>query len=163
MSEAEEEPVRWLDDDERPAWINIVKVLLVLPGVLESRLLRDSDLTLLGYMILARLSMVPGGTLRMSEIAEMANGSLPRTSHAVARLEDRGWVERTVRTGAGRRHTTATITEAGRAHLAEAAPGHVADVRHFVTDPLGDDLAQVGAAARRIVEVLGLPTNSLRD
>jgi DNA-binding MarR family transcriptional regulator len=35
----------------------------------------------------------------MSEIAEMANGSLPRISHAVARMEDRGWVMREVCTG----------------------------------------------------------------
>lgn len=70
-------------------------MLLTLPGALESQLLRDSDLTLFGYMILARLSFVPDATLRMSEIAEMANGSLSRTSHAVARLEKRGWVTRT--------------------------------------------------------------------
>ena len=113
----EEEPVRWLDDDQRRPWINLVKVLMTLPGALESQLLRDADLTLLGYMILARLSAVPNETLRMSEVAEMANGSLPRISHAVARLEERGWVTRKVCTGQGRRFTTTTLTDAGRALL----------------------------------------------
>ncbi|MBE8518890.1 MarR family transcriptional regulator [Amycolatopsis sp. H6(2020)] len=158
----EEEPARWLDDDERRAWINLAKVLLTLPGALESQLLRDADLTLLGYMILARLSAVPGESLRMSEIAEMANGSLPRISHAVARLEDRGWVTREVCTGQGRRFTTATLTAAGRAHLAASAPGHIATVRRLVTDPLGDDFVRLGDAVQRIVETLGLPTEILK-
>ncbi len=158
---ADDEPVRRLDDDQRRAWVNLVKVLLVLPGVLESQLLRDADLTLLGYMILARLAAVPEATLRMSEIAEMANGSLPRTSHAVTRLEERGWVTRTVCTGQGRRFTVATLTDAGRAHLETSAPRHVATVRRLVVEPLGEDLAMVGAAAERIVEILGLPTKVL--
>jgi len=157
-----EEPVRWLDDDELRAWINLAKVLLTLPGALESQLLRDADLTLLGYMILARLAVVPEETLRMSEIAEMANGSLPRTSHAVARLEDRGWVTRTVCTGQGRRFTVATLNDAGRAHLETSAPGHVATVRRLVVEPLGEDFVGLGDAVERIVEVLGLPTTLLK-
>ncbi|WP_328451366.1 MULTISPECIES: MarR family winged helix-turn-helix transcriptional regulator [unclassified Amycolatopsis] len=164
MSErdGETEPVRWLDDDQHRAWINLVKVLMSLPGVLESQLLRDADLTLLGYMILARLSAVPGETLRMSQIAEMANGSLPRISHAVARLEDRGWVTRTVCTGQGRRFTVATLTDAGRAHLEASAAGHVATVRRLVVEPLGDDFVRLGDSVERIVEILGLPTASLK-
>lgn len=161
VGEHEEEPVRWLGEDERRGWINLAKVLLTLPGALESQLLRDADLTLLGYMILARLSVVPRESLRMSEIAEMANGSLPRISHAVARLEDRGWVTRKVCTGQGRRFTIATLTDAGRAHLAAAAPAHVANVRRLVVDPLGDDFVRLGDAVERIVENLGLPTEVL--
>jgi DNA-binding MarR family transcriptional regulator len=163
VDEREEEPVRWLGEDERRVWINLAKILLTLPGTLESQLLRDADLTLLGYMILARLSVVPGESLRMSEIAEMANGSLPRISHAVARLEDRGWVTRKVCTGQGRRFTTATLTDAGRAHLAAAAPAHVATVRRLVIDPLGEDFAGLGSAVDRIVENLGLPTEVLKE
>lgn len=154
----EEEPERWLAEDEHRAWITLVKVLLTLPGALESQLLRDSDLTLLGYMILARLSVVPEESLRMSEIAEMANGSLPRISHAVARLEQRGWVTRRVCTGQGRRFTIATLTDAGRDHLAEAAPDHLALVRRLVVNPLGEDFLRLGEAVERIVKVLGLPT-----
>jgi len=162
VGERDEEPVRWLDDEQLPVWINLAKVLLTLPGVLESQLLRDADLTLLGYMILARLAAVPDETLRMSEIAEMANGSLPRISHAVARLEDRGWVTRRVCTGQGRRFTVATMTDAGRAHLAASAPGHVATVRRLVVEPLGEDFVRLGDAVERIVEVLGLPTTILK-
>ena len=158
MTRANGKLAGWPDEDQGWAWLNLVKVLLTLPGALESQLLRDADLTLLGYMILSRLAAVPGATLRMSEVAEMANGSLPRTSHAVTRLEVRGWVARTVRTGEGRRYTTVTLTDAGRTHLEDAAPGHVATIRRLVVEPLGEDFESVGAAARRIVEILGLPT-----
>lgn len=139
-----------------------MKVLLTLPGALESQLLRDADLTLLGYMILARLAAVPTQTLRMSQIAEMANGSLPRISHAVARLEDRGWVSRAVRTGQGRRFTETTLTDSGRVHLEASAPAHVATVRRLVADPLGAHFVRFGRDAQRIVEALGLPTEILR-
>src|SRR5947207_8534758 len=113
LADTDSGPTPRTEADRQRAWIAFVKVLLVLPGALESQLLRDADLTLLGYMILARLSVVPEATLRMSEIAEMANGSLPRISHAVTRLEDRGWVKRTVCGGAGvgRRFTLATLTD----------------------------------------------------
>jgi DNA-binding MarR family transcriptional regulator len=150
-------PVGWRGDDRGWAWLNLVKVLLTLPSALESQLIRDADLTLLGYMILSRLAALPDATLRMSEVAQMANGSLPRISHAVTRLEERGWVKRTVCTGEGRRFTTVTLTDAGRAHVEAAAPEHVADVRRLVVDPLGDDFKTVCAAAERIVEALGLP------
>lgn len=157
-----EEPA-WLDAAQRQAWVSVVKVLLTLPSALESQLLRDADLTLLGYMILARLSAVPGATLRMGEMAEMAGGSLPRLSHAVGRLEDRGWVTRTVVSGQGqgRRHTTATLTDAGREHLAASAPGHVATVRRLVVDAVGDGFVDFGATAEHIVAALGLPTGTL--
>lgn len=152
-------PMEWIDEDHQQDWIAIVKVLLVLPGALEAQLLRDSDLTLLGYMILARLADTPGATLRMSQIATMANGSLPRTSQAISRLEDRGWVRRTVMSGRGqgRRFTVAALTEAGRAQLAQATPEHAALVRRLVIEPAGDQFGTMGSVARSIVEALGLP------
>jgi DNA-binding MarR family transcriptional regulator len=147
------------DEDRQRAWIAFVKVLLVLPGALEAQLLRDCDLTLLGYMILARLADTPEETLRMSQIATMANGSLPRTSQAVGRLEERGWVRRTVISGRGqgRRFTTASLTEAGRAQLTRATPEHTALVQRLVIDPAGGEFGTLGSIAQRIVEALGLP------
>jgi DNA-binding MarR family transcriptional regulator len=152
-------PTERIDEGHQRDWIAIVKVLLVLPGALEAQLLRDSDLTLLGYMILARLADTPEATLQMSQIATMANGSLPRTSQAISRLEDRGWVRRTVISGRGqgRRFTVAALTDAGRAQLAQATPEHSALVRRLVIEPAGGQLGALGSVAQRIVEALGLP------
>jgi DNA-binding MarR family transcriptional regulator len=165
LAEAGSDPTEWIDGDRLQEWIAIVKVLLVLPGALEAQLLHDSDLTLLGYMILARLADTPEETLQMSQIATMANGSLPRTSQAVSRLEDRGWVRRTVISGRGqgRRFTVASLTEAGRAQLAQATPAHTALVRRLVIEPAGDQFSALGSVAQRIVEALGLPAKPTVD
>lgn len=159
LAETDSGPTKRIDEDHQQEWIAIVKVLLVLPGALEAQLLRDSDLTLLGYMILARLADTPDETLQMSQIATMANGSLPRTSQAISRLEDRGWVRRTVISGRGqgRRFTIASLTEAGRAQLAQATPEHTALVRRLVIEPAGGQFSALGSVAQRIVEALGLP------
>jgi DNA-binding MarR family transcriptional regulator len=159
LAETGSGPTKRIDEDHQQEWIAFVKVLLVLPGVLEAQLLRDCDLTLLGYMILARLTDTPDETLQMSQIAAMANGSLPRTSQAISRLEDRGWVRRTVISGRGqgRRFTVASLTEAGRTQLAQATPEHAALVRRLVIEPAGGQLSALGSVAQRIVEALGLP------
>ncbi|MFI6318796.1 MarR family winged helix-turn-helix transcriptional regulator [Nonomuraea sp. NPDC050556] len=165
LAETGSSPTERTEEDQRQDWIALVKVLLVLPGALEAQLLRDSDLTLLGYMILARLDDTPDATLRMSQIATMANGSLPRTSQAISRLENRGWVRRTVISGRGqgRRFTTARLTEAGRAQLAAATPEHTALVRRLVIEPAGDQFSALGSVAQRIVEALGLPARPAAD
>jgi DNA-binding MarR family transcriptional regulator len=69
----------------------------------------------------------------------------------VARLEDAGWVERRECAEAGVR-TAAHLTPAGRRKLEDAAPGHVREARRLVVDVLSpDELAALGAAARRVV------------
>ena len=143
---------RWLDADELAAWMPFCAVLLTLPGALDGRLQRDADLTLFGYLVLARLSEAPDRTLRMSDLAQMANGSLSRLSHAVARLERHGWVVRATCPSNGR-FTVATLTESGLEKLTVAAPGHVAAVRELVLDAIGaDELAALGRTALAIVE-----------
>ena len=85
---------RWLDDDEMAAWIRLAAVLELLPGVLDSQLRRDADLTHFEYFVLAMLSEAPERTLRMSGLAALTNATLPRLSHVISRLEERGLVER---------------------------------------------------------------------
>src|SRR3712207_6883169 len=46
------------------------------------------------YVVLAMLSEAPGRSRRMSDLARRANQSQSRLSHTVARLEERGWVDR---------------------------------------------------------------------
>jgi DNA-binding MarR family transcriptional regulator len=87
------------------------------------------------YMVLAGLSEVPGRTLRMSVLAMLAEGSLPRLSQVVSRLEKRGWVRRAPDPSDGR-YTLAILTDEGWAKVVATAPGHVAEVRRLVFDPL---------------------------
>jgi DNA-binding MarR family transcriptional regulator len=73
--------------------------------------------------------------LRMTTLAQRTNATLPRLSHVVRRLEDRGLVVRSPCPEDGH-PTNAQLTESGMAEVMAAAPGHVANVRHHVIDAL---------------------------
>lgn len=126
---------RWLDDDERAAWLRLIAVVELLPGALDAQLRRDSQLTHFDYYVLAMLSEAPERTLRMTALAALTNATLPRLSHVVRRLEDRGLVERFPCPQDGRA-TNARLTPAGWDAVVAAAPGHVETVRRHVLDPL---------------------------
>src|ERR1700733_15816952 len=104
---------RWLSAADLEAWVAFASVLIWLPTALDEQLQRDSGLSHFEYGILAALSEADDGTLRMSELAIYANGSLSRLSRAVARLERRDWVTRTPDPTDGR-STLAVLTDEGR-------------------------------------------------
>jgi DNA-binding MarR family transcriptional regulator len=126
---------RWLEDEEVLAWLALVGVLFSLPGSLDAQLRCDAGLTLYEYLVLASLSHVPNWTRRMSDLAEVTSGSLPRLSQVVTKLEGRGWVRRRPDPTDGRA-TLAVLTKAGFKKLEESAPAHVETVRRLVFDPL---------------------------
>jgi DNA-binding MarR family transcriptional regulator len=128
----------WLSDDERDAWIRLVGVFIKLPAALDAQLQRDAGISHFEYMVLSRLSEASDRTLRMSDLAVLANGSLSRLSHVVTRLERRGWVRRESCPGDGR-YTNAVLTDDGMAKVEATAPGHVAAVRSLVIDALRPD------------------------
>ena len=140
----------WLEPAEREAWLRLIAVVELLPGALDAQLRRDSGLTHFEYYVLAMLSEAPERTLRMTSLAQRTNATLPRLSHVVRRLEDRGLVERFPCLEDGRA-TNARLTETGWEAVVAAAPGHVTTVRRSVLDPLSDE--QVGQL-REIADAL---------
>lgn len=148
-----EEP-RWLDADERDAWLTLVALALRLFPALDSQLKRDAGMTHYDYQVLAVLSEAPRHTLRMSVLAASTEGSLPRLSQVVARLEKLGWVRRTPDPDDGR-STLAVLTPVGLRVLESAAPGHVDRVRQLVIDPLTrTQLRQLSTAGKRILRAV---------
>ena len=140
---------QWLDDEERAAWLRLVAVVELLPGVLDAQLRQESNLTHFEYFVLAMLSEAPERRLRMTTLAHRTNATLPRLSHVIARLEARGLVERLPCPEDGRA-TNARLSEAGWDVVVGAAPGHVRAVRAHVLDPLTrtqlNQLAAIGDA-----------------
>ena len=130
--------VRWLDENEREAWLRLVAVVELLPGVLDAQLRSQAGLTHFEYYVLAMLSEVPGRTLRMTALAQRTNATLPRLSHVVRRLQARGLAERTP-CPEDKRATNVRLTGAGWEAVVAAAPGHVAAVRNHVLDPLSPE------------------------
>ena len=143
---------RWLDDDEMMAWVRLAAVLELLPGVLDSQLRRDADVTHFEYFVLAMLSEAPERTLRMTALASRTNATLPRLSHVIRRLEERGLVERFPCPQDGRA-TNARLTGAGWDKVVATAPGHVATVRSNVIDTLTrEQVHQLAAIAEAILQ-----------
>jgi DNA-binding MarR family transcriptional regulator len=143
-------PVKWLTAGEVDSWLSVVRMMTWLPWSIDQQLRRDSNLGMVEYQVMARLSQRPERTLRMSELADLANASLSRLSHLVKRLEDRGFVRREPDPADGR-FTNAILTDLGFQTLAEAAPGHVAHVRSLVIDVISpEQLRRLGLVADRI-------------
>ena len=142
---------RWLSDEEMTAWVRLVAVVELLPGVLDGQLRRDAALTHFDYHVLAMLSEAPQRTLRMTELATRTNATLPRLSHVVRRLEERGLVERAPCPTDGRA-TNARLTANGWAKVRETAPGHVATVREHVIDALTpEQVTQLAGIAEAVL------------
>lgn len=133
---------RWLNECERDAWVALAKLIFNLPGALDAQLLRDSKLTLFDYFVLSSLSMTPGRTLRLSDLASHIGSSLSRLSNVVKRLEQRDLLRREP-DPENPRYTRAVLTDAGWDVVVAAAPGHVAAVRRYVIDGLTEQQVDV--------------------
>jgi DNA-binding MarR family transcriptional regulator len=126
---------QWLSEDEQRAWRGLLESTRLLFDVLDRQLSADSSMPVGYYEILVNLSEAPDRTARMGELAARTRSSRSRLSHAVDRLEERGWIERRD-CATDRRGQVASLTDAGFAALAAAAPGHVEAVREHVIDRL---------------------------
>jgi len=125
---------RWLDQAELASWVRLAAVLEILPGVLDSQLRRDAGLTHYEYYVLAMLSEAPKRTMRMTALAQLTTATLPRLSHVVKRLEDRGLIERH-RDPDDKRRLLIALTPSGRAILDDRRP-HVAAIEKRMTGAL---------------------------
>ncbi len=85
--------------------------------------------------------MAPGRAVRLHELAAGLRFSPRRLTRAVNRLEREGWVRRRPCTD-DRRVQWAELTAAGQRKLKATAPGHVAEVRARVFDPLDAEQLQ---------------------
>ncbi len=132
---------RWLSATEREAWLSFVLGCHAFFAAADSQLQRDAGMPLAYYEILVQLSEAPDRALRMTQLAGATSTSKSRISHAVARLEERGWVRRRD-CPTDRRGQIAELTDEGYAVLAAAAPGHVEHVRRTLFDQLSPE--QVG-------------------
>lgn len=145
---------RWLDEHEQEIWRAFVTATQGLSDHFDRQLQRDSAMPYTYYEILVALSEAPDRTLRMSELAGARGSSRSRLSHAVARLEEVGWVRRRT-CPTDKRGSYAVLTDAGFAALEAAAPGHVTAVRERIFDQLApEQVAQLGEISRAILRGL---------
>jgi len=145
---------RWLDEQQRQAWLRFLGVLTAVPAELDGEMQRAAGLTQFEYSVMAALSEAPGRSLRISKLAEFARGSLSRLSHLIKRLEGRGWLRRELDPGDGR-YTNAILTDEGYAKVVATAPAQTDLVRRLVVDALTPaQLRQLGEISGRLLDKL---------
>ena len=148
MTKPVDEDPHWLTDGQLRSWQAVVALTMTLPAALDAQLKRDTGLNVFDYHVLAGLADRPDGAMGMGELANQSQGSPSRLSHAVARMERAGWIER--RSGEAR-CVNAHLTAAGRQKLVDSAPGHVREVRRLVIDILTPEQLEIFGEAARLV------------
>ena len=129
---------RWLDVEEQKAWRAWLYSAQLVLDRLDRDLTHRTGISHAYYEILVALSETPERRMRMSELADRCLSSRSRLSHAVSRLEERGWVQRQVCVEDGRGQL-AVLTDEGFAALEGAAPIHVEGVRRELFDQLAPE------------------------
>jgi DNA-binding MarR family transcriptional regulator len=126
---------RWLSATEERAWRGLLRMHDVLVHRTGRSLQGEFGLSGADYTVLAELTRVPDGRLRMTELARTLGWEKSRLSHHVARMAKRGMVERT-ECADDRRVAYVAVTGEGREAITAAAPHHVEDVRALFLDHL---------------------------
>ncbi len=136
------------------SWLQFIAISSLLPAALDAQLRRDAQLTHFEFAVLSLVQLSPSGALSPSEIAQALHATLPRLSHVLAKLQERGLVTRSA-TPRDRRSVDIRLTTSGRRRVVTATPGHIATAKALVLDNFSnDELEVLGGLLRRITDRL---------
>ncbi|MRH87660.1 MarR family transcriptional regulator [Nocardia sp. SYP-A9097] len=144
---------KWLNDREMRTWQSFLAAGALVGREVE-RHLKQEGLSHTQYEVLVRLADAPDGAVRMTELADALYTSKSGLNYQVTLLEKAGLVRRES-CSTDVRGVLAVLTAAGRARLAEIAPGHVEVVRNALISALTPAQQQaiadgLGEVARRL-------------
>ncbi|GAA1392570.1 MarR family transcriptional regulator [Luteococcus peritonei] len=149
---AKHDETLWLTEEQQRIWRSYLLGVARIDSYLDQDL-RRHGLDLGEYEILVCLSEAEGRRLRMSELADLVHQSRSRLTHAVARMENSGWVARSS-APEDRRGVVAQLTDKGYELLEQAAPSHVSAVRRVLVDNVSEeDFAALGRVMRAVLAV----------
>ena len=144
----------WLSDEEARAWLAYIDLSTLLGDYLDQQLRRDADMSHTTYHLLGLLAAQQDHSARLTDLAQHMKMTVSRLSHAVAKLEEAGWVRRG-QDPADKRGRVVILTDRGFGALSAAAPGHVDAVRRVVFDHLTpDQVRQFAEIAGTVVQAL---------
>jgi DNA-binding MarR family transcriptional regulator len=125
-----------LDAVQMGAYFALMEVAGLLRHAIEQQLREAGDLSYVQFQLLARLGLnSPTGSERMTDLADGVVYSRSGLTYQAGLLERAGLVTRTP-SADDERGVTVTITDAGRALLAEVLPGHTEVLRRQLFQPL---------------------------
>lgn len=139
-----------LDPVQLGAYFDLIEVTSLLRHAVEQQLREAGGLSYVQFQLLARLGDSPAGSARMTDLADGVVYSRSGLTYQAGLLEKAGLVVR-AQSPDDERSVTVTITDAGRALLAEVLPGHVEVVRDLLFAPLSRD--DVGTLAGLLAPV----------
>jgi DNA-binding MarR family transcriptional regulator len=143
-----------LNADEERFWRALVRILIVLPRVLERDLTRSAGLSANEYATLVSLSEAPGRELRMADLAACTGLTPSRISRLVDDLQSRDLVTKRPSPEDGRGNV-ATLSAQGLAKLKAAWPAHLASARRRTLDHIEPaDLRRAAEALSRVAAAL---------
>ena len=139
-----------LTPPEEMLWRALMRIVVVLPRLLDRDMVRTTGLTANEYTTLMNLSEAPNRELRMSDLANAGGLSASRITRLVDDLRTRNLVAKRPSATDGRGNV-AKLTPQGLAKLRSAWPAHLASVRERVFDHV--DPRTVTKAAQALSEI----------
>ena len=133
-----------LSDTETRAWVGLLHAYSSLVKQLDAELVAAHGVSLSAFEVLWRVDSADHGRLRMTDLAELVLLSPSGLSRLVDRLEAERLIDRVACPEDGRA-INATITDLGRAKLAEAQETHFKGIRRTYLSNFSE--AEVGQLA----------------
>ncbi|MBL0886733.1 MarR family winged helix-turn-helix transcriptional regulator [Myceligenerans indicum] len=144
-----------LNAEESTAWMSLMAMTMWLPAALDVQLSRDEGISNFEYGALAALAQNECRSMRIKDLARMANGTFPRLSKMIDRFEKQGWVIRRPDPDDGRA-TRAVLTAEGLRKVAVATPAHIALARELVFDQLtSEQVEQLTTITQKVFRAAG--------
>ncbi|GLZ55662.1 MarR family transcriptional regulator [Actinomycetospora sp. NBRC 106378] len=135
------EPTHAVDPVRLRAYFALIEVSGLLRHAIEQQLQADGGLTFVRFQILRRLQLSPGGSRRMTDLADAIVFSRSGLTYQAGLLEKAGLVVRRPSPD-DERGVTVAITDDGRALVDAVLPGHEAVVERLLFDRLSPDDAR---------------------
>src|SRR4051812_2143724 len=126
---------RSLNAAQLGAYFALIEVSSLLRHAIEQQLRDAGDLSYVQFQLLARLGDAPEGSHRMTDLADGVVYSRSGLTYQAGLLEKAGLITRSP-SADDERSVTVTITDAGRARLAQVFPGHIEVVSQMLFGPL---------------------------
>lgn len=141
---------RPLSHEELAAYFALMEVSSLLQYAVEQQLRASGPLSWVQFQILARLNDTPGGSLRMTDLADAIVYSRSGLTYQAGLLDKASLITRHPSED-DERGVTVTITDAGRDMVASVLPGHVEVVQAMLFDAVSQrDLATLRTVLTRV-------------
>jgi DNA-binding MarR family transcriptional regulator len=125
-----------LSSSEEVLWRAMMRIVKVMPRVLDSDLIKGAGLTASEYTTIMHLSEAPNRELRMADLASATGLSASRMTRLVHGLQLSGFVTKTA-SSIDARGNVAKLTKQGAAKLKSAWPVHLDSVRRHFFESIG--------------------------